>query len=181
MKKALLIGGSLVAIFIAWYLVSPLFIDKVVDEAPPEQTSPSQTEEPMESEEIMQMEESEKEESTVSEEESPITPTLMTGTFKGADANHDATGNVLAQVDGDNPYIRFEEFEATNGPDLYVYVVKEGQKTSEGVSLGKLKGNIGNQNYDLPQNLEIEEGDQLVIWCKQFDVDFGYAQLIKGE
>ena len=76
--------------------------------------------------------------------------------------------------------MRLEDFEVTNGPDLYVYLVDENQETKDGVSLGKLKGNIGNQNYELPEGTEIIEGMKIVIWCKQFNVDFGFSMVNKG-
>lgn len=73
-----------------------------------------------------------------------------------------------------------ENFEVTNGPDLYVYLVEEGQETKKGISLGELKGNIGNQNYEIPGDHSASSGMQIVIWCKQFNVDFGRAEIGKA-
>ena len=98
------------------------------------------------------------------------------GTFKGADSHHHAKGSVMVNAES----VRLEKFDVTNGPDLYVYLVEEGQKTKEGVSVGKLKGNIGNQNVEIPNGEKAAAGMRIVIWCKQFNVDFGSAELGAG-
>ena len=65
----------------------------------------------------------------------------------------------------------------TNGPDLFVYLTKPGQETTEGVSLGALKGNIGNQNYLIPEDVNLEEYNTVVIWCRAFSATFGTGEL----
>jgi hypothetical protein len=45
------------------------------------------------------------------------------------------------------------------------------------VSLGKLKGNIGSQNYELPDDLNLSRFKSAVVWCKRFAVGFGVAGL----
>ncbi|OGI76394.1 hypothetical protein A3C57_00950 [Candidatus Nomurabacteria bacterium RIFCSPHIGHO2_02_FULL_33_12] len=99
------------------------------------------------------------------------------GTFTGFDKIHNGSGDiVLVQINGKN-YIRFEEnFNVNNGPDLYVGLGKNGEyiKDSE---LGKLKGNIGSQNYELPENINFENVHEVWIWCKAFSVPFAKAIL----
>ncbi|NBI30392.1 DM13 domain-containing protein [Chengkuizengella marina] len=104
----------------------------------------------------------------------------FSGSFVDADSSHSASGDVFTVNTDDGVYLRFENFEATNGPDLYVYLAKSGEETSDGIRLEKLKGNVGDQNYLLPAGVDLTEYDKVVIWCKAFDVDFGYAELSKS-
>jgi hypothetical protein len=57
-----------------------------------------------------------------------------------------------------------------------VYLATD-DKASEFVSLGKLKANNGNQNYDIPENTDLEKYSKVLIWCKAFGVLFGNADL----
>jgi hypothetical protein len=158
------------ALGVGWWLISPLLIDKVVNEAPVSSPSGSN---------MKEQEENTMKETDSSSPEELTNDTMkvneLVGTFQGADKNHDAKGNVSISEKN----IRLENFEVTNGPDLYVYLVEEGQETKEGISLGELKGNIGNQNYEIPGGHSASSGMAIVIWCKQFNVDFGRAELGK--
>lgn len=110
--------------------------------------------------------------------------TVATGAFAGADAVHRGAGNVAVIRAGDETTLRFTEFEVTNGPDLYVWLVKdvveseEDVTSSEWIDLGLLKGNIGDQNYSLPAGTNVAEYASVVIWCKQFGVLFASADLM---
>ena len=79
----------------------------------------------------------------------------------------------LRHRDG-KPFLRLENLKATNGPDLYVYL-STGKDVSDIVNLGRLKGNIGNQNYKIPQGTDLTKYDTVLIWCKAFSVLFGSA------
>ena len=80
--------------------------------------------------------------------------------------------------------LRLEELHTSNGPDLHVYLV-EGDDASDDaaikagrfVSLGALEGNIGNQNYELPADLDLDRYRSVSIWCKRFGVNFAAAPL----
>jgi len=100
------------------------------------------------------------------------------GRFVGVgDGIHDAQGiaKVLPLEDGDR-ILRLEDFRSTNGPDLYVYLATD-KGASDFVSLGNLKANQGNQNYEIPADVDLEEYSQVLIWCKPFHVLFGNAEL----
>jgi len=62
-------------------------------------------------------------------------------------------------------YLRFENFDVTNGPDLRVYIT--GVDVKKGIHLDKLKTSKGNQNYHL-ENIELEIYDSVVIYCQPF-------------
>ena len=104
--------------------------------------------------------------------------TLRTGSFVGVgDGIHNAEGmaKVLPLQDGGN-ILRLENLHVTNGPDLYVYLATD-KSASDFVSLGKLKANNGNQNYDIPTETDLTKYDTVLIWCRPFSVLFGSAEL----
>jgi hypothetical protein len=45
------------------------------------------------------------------------------------------------------------------------------------VDLGRLKGNIGNQQYAVPEGVDVAAGATVVIWCRAFSVNFAQADL----
>jgi hypothetical protein len=45
------------------------------------------------------------------------------------------------------------------------------------VELGKLKGNEGDQNYDVPEDLDLSKYRAVTIWCRRFSVNFATAPL----
>jgi hypothetical protein len=51
------------------------------------------------------------------------------------------------------------------------------KKASDSVNVGRLKGNIGHQNYEIPQDVDLSKYNMLLIWCKAFSVLFGRAEL----
>jgi Electron transfer DM13 len=103
---------------------------------------------------------------------------LLTGSFVGVgDGIHDAQGiaKVIPIEDGGN-VLRLEDLVVTNGPDLYVYLSTD-KRASDFVNLGRLKANIGNQNYLIPSGTDITKYDTALIWCRAFSVLFGSAEL----
>jgi hypothetical protein len=103
---------------------------------------------------------------------------LRTGSFVGVgDGIHNAEGiaKVIPLEDGSN-ILRLENLQVTNGPDLYVYLATD-KSASDFVSLGKLKANNGNQNYDIPSESNLTKYDTALIWCRPFSVLFGSAEL----
>ena len=115
---------------------------------------------------------------TVNEEMPASASAIPMGTFVGVgDGIHDAQGDVfIINADDGSRFLRFENFRATNGPDLFVYLATN-ETANDFVNLGMLKGNIGNQNYMIPPGADLSTHDTVLIWCKQFSVLFGSAQL----
>jgi len=103
--------------------------------------------------------------------------TLATGTFTGADSFHRAfgTARVLELSDGSR-MLRLESFTATNGPDLFVYLSTD-RTAADFVNLGELKGNLGDQNYNIPSGTDLARHRFVLIWCRAFSVLFGSAEL----
>jgi Electron transfer DM13 len=105
-------------------------------------------------------------------------PNMLSGNFIGVnDGIHNTEGVTKVIALNDGTYVlRLENFKATNGPDLYVYLATD-KSASDIVNLGRLKGNIGNQNYPIPAGTDITKYNTALIWCKAFSVLFGSAQL----
>ena len=103
---------------------------------------------------------------------------LLTGSFVGVgDGIHDAQGIAkVIPIEGGSNVLRLEDLVVTNGPDLYVYLSTD-KSASDFVDVGRLKANIGNQNYPIPAGTDMTKYDTVLIWCRAFSVLFGSADL----
>jgi hypothetical protein len=101
------------------------------------------------------------------------------GDFSG-ESRYSTSGRATVLGNGTGQrFLRFEAFETDNGPDLNVYLVNSSTgDVSDFVDLGDLTGNIGDQNYEIPADVDLDVYDQIVIWCVRFGVGFGRASLI---
>lgn len=190
-------------IWLTYYLVSPFFIDQVVNEEFPLSAGATiplgMTQEEVEDRmvavsnvdapvatpdpDIMTvMEQRDDGQSTDSSE--PIV--LATGSFQGADSFHLGSGTAtIYELPDNSTLLRLEDFSVTNGPELHVYLsaASSPQSSSEVREnyhgLGRLKGNIGNQNYDIPADLDLSQFNSVVIYCQPFHIVFSVATLQK--
>ncbi len=106
----------------------------------------------------------------------------LSGSFRSID--HETTGKAtLSKADDGHHYVRFEDFSTENGPDLVIYLSTAASTASgtqfaqDFIDLGALKGNIGNQNYQVPDGTDVEKYKSVVVWCRRFNVAFGAAPL----
>lgn len=94
---------------------------------------------------------------------------------------HETTGEVfLTKDEKGNTYVRFENLDTDNGPDMKVYLAKslsENGTPSDIVDLGALTANKGDANYLVPASVDINEYSHVVIWCKRFSVSFADATI----
>lgn len=108
---------------------------------------------------------------------------LARGEFVSLDHGTSGVARVLELSDG-TLIVRLEGLDTSNGPDLYVYVTatpaggEESAFDDEYVNLGRLKGNQGDQNYDLPPGTDLARFPTVLIWCDRFDSAFGAADLV---
>ncbi|MGI9390465.1 MAG: DM13 domain-containing protein [Boseongicola sp.] len=151
---ALIVGGLMglpVGAFL-WYAFSPLLFDEVVAE-------------------------------TLAEAQ-----IVATGEFRDADGSHKGTGvATLVALPSGSHEIQLTEFQVTNGPDLEVWLSthpdpgsKKDVTDNEWLSLGQLRGNVGDQAYPIPAGTDIGTFNSVVIWCEQFGVLFSPAALQPG-
>lgn len=123
----------------------------------------------------------------------PASPPSATGPAllaRGSFVTHEhrTSGSVAVYAGADGRRVlRIEGLETSDGPDLHVWLtdapVIEGQAgwrvfdDGEYVELGRLKGNRGNQNYDVPAGVDLAQLTSVSIWCDRFNVSFGAVQL----
>jgi hypothetical protein len=157
-KRPLLIALGLIALIGGWALFRPelLFIDKTVNESLPGGSAAASDSGAM---------------------------TLAQGNFHSVAHETKGTATIHRLANGKR-VVRLTDFETSNGPDVHVFAVaandasdSETVKQSGYVDLGSLKGNVGDQNYDLPDNLDLSKYRAITIWCNRFNVNFGTAPL----
>lgn|SRR6478672_2242349 len=112
------------------------------------------------------------------------TTKVASGQFHNGAHETKGMATVLQLADGKKT-LRLTDFQTSNGPDVHVYLVAaEDAKDNDTVTragfieLGSLKGNIGDQNYELPANTDLSKYRAVTIWCKRFSVNFGTAPLM---
>lgn len=149
MKKIIIAVVVVMALGFGYWTISPFFIDNRVSE-----------------------------EFNITAESEGVQPVLaLRGVFTGFDRIHTGSGNVNVIKVGDRYIVRFEEnFDVANGPDLFVGFGKDGEYV-EGTEIGKLKGNIGSQNYELPAGINLADYNEVWVWCRAFSVGFAKARL----
>jgi Electron transfer DM13 len=132
---------------VAWFQPQKLFIDQRVDEALP--GAPA---------------------------------TVAEGRFRSL--GHATSGRAaVLEVDGGRRFLRLDDLHTSNGPDLFVYLsatAADGPRDSfddEFLSLGRLKANQGNQNYEIGAGVRLDRYRSVVIWCRRFTYAFGAAAL----
>jgi len=112
---------------------------------------------------------------------------LYTGKFHGKVHPTEGRATVYQQEDG-KLLLRLTGFKTSNGPDVHVILVavkgrsddaKFLESNTERVELGKLKGNEGDQNYEIPAGTDLGKFTTVSIYCERFNANFGAAPLEK--
>lgn len=104
---------------------------------------------------------------------------LASGEFVDGAPGHFGRGRaLLLRAEDGRQFVRFEDFSVTNGPDLFVVLMREGTDDyGAGLSLGRLRATDGNINYDVPADADLSAYARVAIWCRAADVLFAYAPL----
>ena len=190
-KRLILIAAVVVAIPVlatGWWLLSPLFINTTVSEDFPLSASaempPGVSQE--EAESIMSgiakinMEANEAMPPEMSDAE-----LIKRGQFRDGDSFHKGSGDAaLYRLPDGRAVLRFEGLDVTNGPALHVILTphpnpggRDEVHQSGYSDLGRLKGNRGDQNYELPPRADLDSIGSVVIYCMPFHVVFSVATL----
>jgi hypothetical protein len=98
---------------------------------------------------------------------------------------HETKGTAsVHDLGGGSRVLRLTDFATSNGPDVRVYLVAaldasdNATVTNAGyLELGKLKGNEGDQNYEIPAGTDLTKYRAVTIWCRRFSVNFATAPL----
>lgn len=113
--------------------------------------------------------------------------TLETGTFHGQVHSTSGRATIYREADG-KLVLRLTHFKTSNGPDVHVILIaaKDADDNAnflksgtERVELGVLKGNEGDQNYDIPAGTDLAKFQTVSIYCERFNANFGAAPLKK--
>lgn len=177
--RLLLLGVPFVAL--NWWLLSPFFLDAVVDDefavTIADAGSIQGDDSPTHPGAVVDGDASPDGGAAAAAE-----PVLLgSGSFVGL-AGHDGSGDagVFALPEG-NQVLRLENFDIDNGPDLKLYLVPGADQvrpSSDAVNLGALRGNVGDQTYDIPTGSELSPGPwSVLVWCERFAVEFVAATL----
>lgn len=111
---------------------------------------------------------------------------VATGTFHGA--AHKTSGRATVYSINGKETLRITNFKTSNGPDVHVVLIAATDaqddenflsKNVERVDLGKLKGNEGDQNYNIPAGTDLSKFKAVSIYCERFNANFGTAPLEK--
>ena len=162
-KRNALIALAIVVVAGGWYAFRPerLFVNRTVNESLGAVTAPAGA-------------------ATLSE---AAPTTLATGIFHTNAHDTRGTATVL-DLGAGRRVLRLTSFATSNGPDVRVYLVAAADvqddatvKTAGFVELGPMKGNIGDQNYEIPATVDLARYRTVTIWCKRFSVNFGSAPL----
>src|SRR6266849_3797789 len=112
---------------------------------------------------------------------------LYTGRLEGKVHQTSGRATIYKTSDG-KEYLRLSDFTTSNGPDVHVLLARAEDKVLDGeivkgefdsVELGTLKGNQGDQNYDLPASVDLNKYQAVAIYCERFHAIFGVARLEK--
>ena len=199
MLRYILIGIGIFAIipiaWLGWWLGAPLITSNEANEAFPRATqaavpssmSMAEVEALMVTASQIETEVAEQLPAMPSAAGQAAEPTVaLTGQFRDADSFHKGSGTatVYDLGDGSASILRLEEFRVTNGPDLRVllaYVPDPAGRNELAaggyIELEKLKGNVGSQNYEIPESVDLSAVQSVVIYCRPFHVVFAVATL----
>ena len=183
----LLLIGAAIVVSVGWYLASPLFISKTVNEALPGRNAAVVPAGMTQQQVDDQMAAAAKVNTTMTES-MPLGATSATalarGAFGNGDSFHKGEGTATVYRVGQNLVVRLDPFKVTNGPALHVYLSGNPAPRNSAelhaagaLDLGKLKGNLGAQNYPVPAGTDLSPYHSVVIYCQMFHVVFSTATL----
>ena len=113
--------------------------------------------------------------------------TLFTGKFHGKVHKTSGRATVYQEADG-KMVLRLTNFATSNGPDVHVILAATRdagddanflKSNTEKIELGILKGNEGDQNYEIPAGTDLTKYRTVSIYCERFNANFGAAPLEK--
>jgi hypothetical protein len=160
------------AVTLIWFQPQKLFYDTTVDEAIPTVTATAEPTDDGGSEGTASP--------APAEPAEPVE--LARGTFISREHETTGTARILRLPDGQQ-ILRLEGFGTSNGPALFVYLSQNPADGEDGlfdddyIDLGPLKGNIGDQNYVIPAEVDPLGFTSVVVWCDRFSVSFGAADI----
>lgn len=183
MKQTVIIIAAAILGAVAYWLISPLFIDvEVQDELDPvlqaRLEAQRKVDEARQEREQAQTEQTEDSAPDV-EPETTVDEfgVQTTGPFPiEHTAGHPASGMVELIDSPEEKLVYYQNYDGTNGPDLRIYLSKDLEAT-DFIDLGKAKGNKGDLIYGVPLDVDFSEYKYVLTWCEAFGVLFDYAEI----
>lgn len=111
---------------------------------------------------------------------------IVRSTFQRLDPIRWAQGDLSVYREADNTMLaRFENFSTSNAPDLRVLMARAAAPADlealgpldDTLDLGQLLGTVGNQNYDIPADVDIADYNSIVLYSPSLNVIMSYAAL----
>ena len=103
--------------------------------------------------------------------------------FVAVGARKQAEGTFKIVTVDEKQYIEFsDDFKVSKGPDLEIILHKNNVVASsisekDYISLAPIQSFSGNQRYEIPENVNLDDYASVAVWCEDFNVTFGYAEL----
>lgn len=110
--------------------------------------------------------------------EKPAGPvSLATGQFTGEDGHAGSgTATVVKEPSGERT-LTFTDFDVDPGVKVEVWLTQDESSFDDRVELGGLTGNVGDQQYELPDDADLTRYDTVVLYCTPFTVRIAVAPL----
>lgn len=165
----------IVALGIAYWLISPIFRETFLDEPLPpfgdamDSMSTERREEFHRQVDVLRGTGGQRNEAM------PLTPSILAQGVMMPRA-HEVAGRALIVDTGASRFVRFEGLDTINGPDLRIYLSKD-LSDKDFIDLGPIRATNGNVNYGMPTDIDISEYKYVMIWCRAFSVLFSFAVL----
>jgi hypothetical protein len=102
---------------------------------------------------------------------------LATGSFVGQDGHAGKGTAEVIQAPGGERTLTFTDFDVDPGVEVEVYLTPDVGSVDDRVELGGLKGNVGDQQYEIPAGADLGRYDSVVLWCTPFTVRIATAEL----
>ncbi len=150
MKKILLTILIIIILVLGWYLISPIWRVKVVNDVSPVQQ--------------------------INTKETATTTVKIIAQGNFIAHAHTVNGVALLIEQEGKKTLRFENFETVNGPDVRIYLSKD-LTNKDYIDISSLKATKGNVNYEIPASVDTSKYNNVLVWCRAFSVLFSSATL----
>lgn len=183
-----IVGVALLVFVFIWFEPHKAFIDERVDETVPRAVTATPT-----SAALSTDPDSSAAATSPPVDETPIASTapaqvvtypVLLSESTLIDVAHGGSGKVLLlELEDGSRVLRLEDLDVLNGPDLVVILSDrslsgaDDYADGEYLILGELKGNIGNQNYEVLLDVDLSEWATAAIWCRRFNTTFNAASI----
>lgn len=112
-----------------------------------------------------------------------IAQTQTESQFVTVEKDHATSGTVsIIEKDG-KQFIQIEDnFKTAEGPDVEIILHKNSAiplniKEENYITIAPIQSFSGSQIYEIPKGVDLNDYGAVGVWCQEFNITFGYAQL----